>query len=421
MGLYKRPDSAVWWCRFQVAGHEIKRSTRTEDRRAAAVEERRLRSYFESKAPRRRSRGRLTLADLGAKDCARAAAEGATQAHVDALESQWIFICKHFGADSSASVLNHDSVNDYVVCRRRMGATGQTVVREVQAMKRACAIAHRTGHLPVIPQTWPRIRRDATSKRKGRLHPPQILSQWLAELPADARDEAELAVLTGLRAHELKRVTAQWVEPAPPELRAIGVPTVLRVPATAAKARRERVVPLVAAALAIIKRRVDHMEIKDAPILRQGSHKTAHRLARGRIGYRTPISLRDLRHTFGTLANRAVGIDAARDGLGHATLATTNRYVSGDITRTAEATLAIAALVGTVRSAQSPEGLKMERAKRLELSTLSLGSQLLTALEHASTCKRCCERLLACAKLQAIPEDVGTVGSAQPTRKRGSS
>lgn len=418
MGLYKRKDTAVWWCRFQVQGHEIKRSTRTEDRRAAAVEERRLRSYYESKAPRRRTRGRLTLADLGGKDCARASAEGATAEHVSALEGQWLFICGHFGADATAAVITHDSVNEYVVARRKSGATGQTIVREVQAMKRACAIAHRTGHLPVIPQTWPRIRRDATSKRKGRLHPPQILSRWLAELPDDARDEAVLATLTGLRAAELKRIRAQWVEPSPPELRALGVPTILRVPAEAAKARRERVVPLVAEALAIIKRRVDHLEDRDGPVLHKGSHKTAHRLARGRIGYQTPISLRDLRHTFGTLANRTVGIDAARDGLGHATLATTNRYVSGDVTRIAEATLAIAALVGTVRPAQAQEGLKMERAKRLELSTLSLGSSLLQALEHVSTCKRCAERVLACAKLQVVPGDVGTEESAQ---KRGMS
>ena len=419
MGVYKRPGTAVYWCRFQINGHEIRRSTRTTDRRAAEIEERRLRSYHEGQAPRRRASRQLSLADIGSKDVARAAAAGSTEEHQAALESQWVKIVQHFGADSPPTVITHDSVIDYVAARRQAGALGQTISREVSALKRGCAIAHRKGAMPVVPQTWPRIRRDASSKRKGRLHPPAVLLRWFAELPHDARDEAKLAALTGLRAAELKRLTTQWVEPAPPELVALGVPAIARVPAECAKARRERVLPLVPEALEIIRRRAHHAaELGEppGPLLHQGSHKTAHRLARKRIGYTTPISLRDLRHTFGTLANRLVGIDAARDGLGHASIATTNHYVSGDMGRLASATLAIAGLVGTAKPAQAGEGLKMERATGFEPATLSLGSyakDLADILDHVSACRHCQQAARAHGNVRLIAHDVGTGKSAQ--------
>ena len=231
--------------------------------------------------------------------------------------------------------------------------------------------------------------------------------------PPDARDEAELALLTGLRAAELKRVTAQWVEPAP---RSSGVPALLRVPAESAKSRRQRVVPLVPRALVIIHRRAGGV-LSDAPVLHQGSHKTTYRAARRRIGYRTPISLRDLRHTWGTLVARQAGVEIARDGLGHSSLSTTNNYVTGDLARLAAATLAVEGLVGTENPAQGTRMRQMERAKRLELSTLSLGSLLPAALEHVSTCRSCAERVAACARLTVIDGHVGTGRPAQVVAK----
>ena len=335
---------------------------------------RRLRAYHESQAPNRRARRGITLADLAGKDVMRAAAEGTTPEHQAALEAQWLKVCGHFGADADPRVITSASVIEYAAARRTAGALGQTIVREIQAIRRGCKIAHDGGWLATVPQSWPRMRRDNKStKRKGRLHPPAVLAAWLAELPKDARDEAELAILTGLRARELKRMVARWVEPAPPELQAIGIPVVLRVPAGAAKDRDERVLPMVPRALEIIRRRAREADLS-APLLHQGSHKTAYRLARKRIGYRTPISLRDLRHTWGTLANRAVGIDAARDGLGHANLATTNRYVSSDMGRLASATLAVAELVGREKPAEAPRRALTERATRFELATLSFAA-----------------------------------------------
>jgi site-specific recombinase XerD len=412
MGLYKRKGTAAWWCRFEVAGHEVRRSTRTADRRAAQVEERRLRAYYESKAPRRRAGGPPGLADLGGLDVERAHANGTTTRHLAAVEYQWSKIVEIMGADTDVRRIDHDMVQRYIARRRDGGALGQTITREVQALKRACVDAHRRGWLPLPPTDWPKVRHDAPrAERKGRLHPPSVLAAWLAELTPDARDEASLALYTGLRAAELKRMTSQWVEPAP---RSSGVPALLRIPAESAKSRRERVVPLVAQAVAIIHRRAGGV-LSGSPVLHQGSHKTTYRQARKRIGYRTPISLRDLRHTYGTLVARQAGVEIARDGLGHTSLATTNRYVTGDLAALAAATLAIEAMVGTEKPAQEARMHQMERAKGLEPSTLSLGNRLPAILEHVSACRSCAERVAACSKLSVVD---GHVGTAKPAQRR---
>ncbi len=108
--------------------------------------------------------------------------------------------------------------------------------------------------------------------------------------------------------------------------------------------------------------------------------------ARRAIGYDTPIALRDLRHTWGTLAGRMVGADAARDGLAHTNISTTNRYLSGDVARVAAASVAIQVALqesGTVGGTPGSPGCvdapqvlgMMERATGIEPATLGLGSR----------------------------------------------
>ena len=171
------------WCRFQIAGQEIRRSTGTTSRRQAEVEERRLRTYFEAKAPRRGPRRGITLAELGGVDYEQSESGGAGKRRLAAVEKEWERICEFFGADAGPEAIHYDSVKAYEGWRRSEGNKGQSIVRDIWAMERGLNIAHRAGFLPKLPDELPKIKRDPKSRRlAGKLHPPAKLAAWFEQL-----------------------------------------------------------------------------------------------------------------------------------------------------------------------------------------------------------------------------------------------
>ncbi len=419
MGLYRRHDTANWWCRFEIAGKEIKRSTRTADRRAAEKEERRLRAYFESKAPPRRGGRAPGLADLGGLDVERAAVAGATASHLAALEWQWERLVMHFGAEAEITkVVELEQLNAYVIARRAQGAT-DSIRREVEGVKRAALLAHEKGWLAFLPSRWP-VLGDTTSKttkRRGRVHPPAVLAAWLDSLTGEAHDAAVVTLVTWVRDGELHRIVDSWLEAAPADSTVAGV---LRVPPsgskTGAKARQDRIRGLSFEAFEVLRWRA-FMAEPGAPLFPAKSYKTAFRSARRRIGYGVPISLRDLRKTGATWANQRVGIDSARDGLGHTSLEATQRYIGSDPARVLAAADVVSEALGRHRKPGTGDKMhQLERAKRFELSTLSLGSQLPAALDHVSTCHICAKAALDHARLTVID---GVPGTGHPAQVRG--
>jgi integrase len=262
------------------------------------------------------------MALLAGIDIARASSSGLDPTRPKTLEQIWSRLIRHFGT-RDVGAITIDDLDAYVATRRRSGARGQTIRREVQAYRRAATIAKRRRMVSLVADA-PRIKSDPPlASQRGQLHPPAILAAFVKALHPDARDEVELALRTGLRAAELKRLRAEWVEPAP-----TGASTrfLLRVPAQDAKSRRERVLGLTDAAAAIIRRRLDAHP--DSPfVLFQGSHRSAYRLAAKAIGYDRRIKLRDLRHTFATYALAGTSDPwAALESLGHRDLRTTSMY-----------------------------------------------------------------------------------------------
>ena len=164
-----------------------------------------------------------------------------------------------------------------------------------------------------------------------------------------------MVVLTGLRATEARRLTWRWVEAAPPGL---GLPAVLRVPAEAAKGRRERVVGLVPAALELLE--AARRGRGDEEALMPGSHRRAFATAARRVGYSRTITLRDLRHCHATWAARGTGdAAAAQAALGHADLAVTQRYLTASLEGVAGAAVAVADLLAVSGSGDT---LKVPRS-----------------------------------------------------------
>lgn len=333
--LYKQSTSEVWSYEFQIAGKRFRGSTGHRDRKSAEKEARRIRVEKESAAPERRRQGVGPLLDLSAADIERATAAGTTPRHLKALESLWLLVLQHFGERADISKIGYEDVQRYISSRRSGGILGQTIVREVQCLKRGMQIAKRRGWMTSLPDEWPPIKRDPPNeKRKGKLHSIKILQQVLADISPEARDACTFALLTGLRFAELKRVRAQWVEPTP---KGSDVPALLRLPAGSTKNRKERIVGLPIQALQIIKRRA----LQD-PIFPQGGYRKTLSRACARLGYDQVVTLRDLRHTYATLSLQA-GADpiATQAALGHSDLRTTQRY----LTSTKERTLGVSAKV----------------------------------------------------------------------------
>jgi integrase len=360
-GLYKQRKSNNYWCRFWHQGEEVRKSTGTADPREAAVAARRIRADYERDNPTPVKGKGPCLADMAAADVKRAEDAGATRAHAKALESLWVVIMRKLGPNTLLTAMQprlYDLMEDYIGRRRRQdNVLGQSIRREVAAIKRAYEIAHRRRLIGSMPtsSSWPSVKGDPLDQgRRGKLRSPAIISKVLGELHENARDEVLFVVLTGLRATEAKRLEATWVEPAPP---GAGVPALLRVPAAAAKNRRERVAALPQPALDIIKGR-----LKENPgrtfIFSQSNFKKAMRAASKRAGLAHPLTLRDLRHTYATLAMQGTSdATAVQAALGHADLKTTQRYLSTTVDRTVSAGAAVADVLTDLGNRHTSTGI----------------------------------------------------------------
>jgi integrase len=310
--LYKRGD--IWWTQFKSGGERVRHSCGAGDRKAALVEAARLKVEYARVAPRR---GACQMSQLAAADIARARGDGVVDAWAQTLENvYWRNLLKHFGADRDPGTLTYDEVDGYVGVRRRKDR-GQTVRREIQALKRGIEIAIRRQWLERPPCPFPKVRSDPPDRQQaGKWHDPEVLRRWLAEIDPKARDAITFALLTGVRSRELSRVRSDWIEELPE-----GV--FLHIPAEAAKTGKERLVPLSADAHELLKR---------CKAFGTVCHRRTMVAAARRIGYDRDITLRDLRHVFATLAEKH-DRKAAQDALGHTTERMTIRYLHSDPSR----------------------------------------------------------------------------------------
>ncbi len=357
--LYKKPRSPNWWADLHVDGKRFRRSTGQRDRRLAEARARELQAELTAELQAPDDAGDAPpdddLALLAGLDVAEAVARGVGERQLHSIRSCWSHVCRILGPETPPSAVTYDLVVGHLAKRRGEGARGQSIVKEVQALKRGLRIARRRGSLAAIPEEWPKVRRDpADTRKRGKLHEVAVLSAWLArleELSPPARRQAEVALRTGLRAEELRALSWSWVESAPEEA---GVPAVLRVPAAAAKTRRERVLGLTPETLVVLHEAREAVSGWDVPLF-VGNHRGTFRRACKDLEYPQHITLRDLRHCHATWAAQGTGdAAAAQAALGHTDLRTTQRYLSATLARTASAAVAVGDMLGTVPSLPAP-------------------------------------------------------------------
>jgi len=405
VSLYQQPGSAVWWTYFRVGGKRHRVSTGERDRDAAEAAALRLREAVLTSAGRPGRGEGHDLAELGGLDAERAAAGGVGERQKESIEACWGHVVDVLGAQTDPKTVTFDTLETYIATRRRAGARGQSIRKEVQALVRGLRIARRRGWLAELPEVPP-IRSDPPrAYQRGHLHDDEQLLRWLEVLERDprakgARAQAEVVIRTGLRAEEVRRLTWRWVEAAP---QGAGVPAVLRVPAEAAKTRTERVLGLTPRVLEILEAARQERGW-DEPLL-PGMHHRAFIAAAKTVGLPS-VTLRDLRHCHATWAAQGTGdAAAAQAALGHADLATTQRYMSTTIARVAGAALAVDQVlerdVHSPRPYPSPECNKgsdegaletsdfQDRGGRIRTGDHLLPKQEAAVIEHLKTCLKC--------------------------------
>ena len=353
MSLYQRAGSRFWWYRFEVAGEEFRGSTNETDRARALRHEAQRKLDAQASAPLvSSSRGLGRLRSLAAEDVKDAEDRGAHEGYLRSLRWMWKAIdatfSVEFGADASVRDVSLDTVKRHVARRRDEGIRGQSIRREVAALKRVCIVAADRGWLLRVPPMWPKVKSDPPHPtRRGKLRSPEKIREILDSMPEDVRDEYRFAAFTGLRAAEVGRVEAYWMEPS-----ASG--PLLRVPAWASKTREERTVMLSAPAIEILRRRESR-----TPVFTGSDFQTRVRAASLAAGLTSALTLRDLRVYYATTGlQRSGDATAVQEQVGHEDLRTTQRYMRSTLDRDAAVSDAVAASLepaqkGRHRSARS--------------------------------------------------------------------
>lgn len=345
----KRADGTIatlskYYVRVSVGGRDIRRSTGESSRSTARIAAAQIRAELLAESPDR-ERG-LTLGvmrELHMADLERAAR---SSGHIKGVQYLWDQLQKRLHSDPMR--LSYARLVEYVD-ERVAEVKGQTVRKELQVLKRGLRLAKRHGYAVPRIDDWPEVQSSPkNTAQAGSLHDPEVIQRWLDELHRSSTLshrsslgpylQASIAILTGLRATELRRLSVSWVEMLSEDS---AVPALLRIPAEASKTRTERTVALTEAALDIIGQ-ADELAELGAPLV-PGTHAKAYANAARRIGYSRTITLRDLRHCYATWASETGDLAAVSAALGHTDLRTTSRYVHGGGERTAIASSAVGA------------------------------------------------------------------------------
>lgn len=329
MTLVKRPGSPFFYARFMIKGVPYMLSTGTANRDEAEKQQSILKDKMKAQTGNPVKRQLTpTLTVVGDMDIERARGEGKTASYINnGISLHWKWLSGFF---EDTKAVTTESLRAYVTSRVKAGRRGQTIKKELTTLKRGLKLGQAAGYAVEVPALWPKISdSDPDEKQEGRLVSRKGLRAFLEELEGEARDLALLAVLTGLRRAELYRIQPGWVR----EYEGEAIPAVLRLPGHGTKGRKKREVGLVPAAMAIAKR---------APFKEE--HKGAFRFASRRAKeWPRVVHLRDLRHTFATMAADITGDElGVAMVLGHVSGLMTLRYQTMNVARLAKIALAVA-------------------------------------------------------------------------------
>lgn len=316
--LYRR--GAVWWTKFKHNGETVRFSTACSDPKRAATEARRLRVDHEQANPYH-SAG-VVLEDLEQIHIRALKDKGRSALRIKDIENLWRNLRAHLGGNGrDAMTLTAADIQSYEGLRRGQKIRGQTIRREIQALRKSLKLASRDGLIRRMPLDFDEldnIESDAplarqASKPRSEAEIRKVLGKLSVKAKTAGYDKMlRFLRLTGLRLEEFRRFEPSWIRSA----------AVLAVPTIATKTGRVtqvgRTLPLTKEAHAIAKRW--------GAQFRRKKFNHALWLASSAAKVSPPLTPRDLRATYLTEMARHDPVVAQRLG-GHKSLATTSRYV----------------------------------------------------------------------------------------------
>lgn len=311
---------------FKLRGSKEFGHTGARDHAAAETEARRQRVDIEQKAGPRRSREHsgVSLAYLEALDLKRVKDEGHRAERGTDISRHFAPLFKHLGGEHrDVMSLTNADIASYEGARRQdqghgRGVRGQTIRRELFALKRGYKLAVRDGAIPYCPIAWelfdPIESDDPDEKQASKAWTDDDIRKVLTHLSEKALRAGILEMMTfadeaGLRLEELRRYDREtWLRGR-----------ALHVPASGTKtgAKGVRIIHLRRRALAIAKK-WQRFNVRKP-------HK-ALKLACEKAGFDRVLTPRDLRaHRITEWAKQSPV--AAQRLAGHQNLATTSRYL----------------------------------------------------------------------------------------------
>lgn len=263
--------------------------------------------------------------------------EGKSERSVRAYDCDLRVLEAHVGASTPVERIDRVAVRSFLAAEARAGLSGATLQRRMSALRRFFDFCRRRGWVAEDPTAGLR------SPRKGRPIPRFLSEVEAARLveaprgdsPLALRDAALLETLysTGCRISEALALDLADLDLSAGWARVLG------------KRRKERLVPLGAAAVAAIRRYLPAREAllagpgrrkdPEALFLSRSGRRLSDRAARAVLarwcraaGTRVAIGPHGLRHSFAThLLNRGADLRSVQELLGHASVRSTEVYL----------------------------------------------------------------------------------------------
>jgi integrase len=192
--LYKQPKSPYWWVSYYVDGHQVRESTKTDNKKKA--QKYLSEKVAANKIPDKRSIGHLLdglVADY-------------ENNHRKGLDWCKLVVDVHLRPvfdDMKMEILTKKIVMDYMDARRKLGRKNATINREISLLRRAFTLAELE---------FPRIAKLAENNVRNGFLTPEQYAKLLHHLPEHIKPVFLFAYKTGCRRSEILKLTWSRVD-----------------------------------------------------------------------------------------------------------------------------------------------------------------------------------------------------------------